>query len=215
MKIFVKMVKDELKDLGMADSIFDCKLKNVTIPLSEPSLNLFGTDFYDSSKEAWQYIYEILSTHDERGAQRANFYLAANKGEDSQLLSKVASGGEASRIMLALKKTLVVDSDTRTLVFDEIDSGISGRIADMVGSKLKNLSDNFQVICISHSPQVVVYARNHLSIRKVNIHNRTDVHILNLDKKQRTDEIARLLSGIKVTKTSLDHAYNLLQNNFE
>jgi DNA repair protein RecN (Recombination protein N) len=146
----------------------------------------------------------------EAGSERAEFYLAANKGEASLPLSKVASGGEVSRIMLALKKALVVGAETCVLVFDEIDTGISGRVADIVGQKISELAGFCQIICISHLPQVAAYADRHYIVKKIEGKDRTESTITQLSKSERLEEIARLLSGDKVTKASLDHAKSLV-----
>jgi DNA repair protein RecN (Recombination protein N) len=136
--------------------------------------------------------------------------LAANKGEVSLPLAKVASGGEVSRIMLALKKALVVGAETCVLVFDEIDTGISGRVADIVGQKIAELSGYCQILCISHLPQVAAYADRHYVVQKIEGKDRTESTIKNLSDADHLKEIARLLSGDKLTQASLDHAKNLV-----
>ncbi len=125
-------------------------------------------------------------------------------------LLRVASGGELSRIMLALKKALVADADTCVLVFDEIDTGISGRVADVVGKKMKSLASQFQVICISHLPQVAVYADTHFLVHKKSKTDRTQSTLRKLTSAESTAEIARLLSGSEVSKAGLMNAKALM-----
>ena len=126
-------------------------------------------------------------------------------------LAKVASGGELSRVMLALKKSLTVDAETCVLVFDEIDAGISGRVADVVGRKMRELADHFQVLCISHLPQVAVYADTHFLVEKSGKKSRTESSIRRLSKDESAKEIARLLSGSEVSSSSLANAKHLIQ----
>jgi len=117
--------------------------------------------------------------------------------------------------MLAIKRALVVGADTCVLVFDEIDTGISGRIADVVGQKIAELSGFCQVICISHLPQVAAYAKTHYIVEKSVRDSRTQSRIRSLSQSEHLDEIARLLSGDRVTKVSLSHAESLVAQALE
>jgi len=126
-------------------------------------------------------------------------------------LAKVASGGEMSRILLALKKAMAADAETCVLVFDEVDAGISGRVADVVGRKLKELADQLQVLCISHLPQVAAYARAHFLVTKQASKDRTSTTIVRLNEEERTAELARLLSGSEVSAVSLANARALVE----
>jgi DNA repair protein RecN (Recombination protein N) len=158
----------------------------------------------------WSKIDRQLSEITEKGTERAQFLLSANSGEMPHPLHKVASGGELSRIMLALKKAMVADAETCILVFDEIDSGISGRVADVVGRKLRELAGKFQIICISHLPQVAVYADTHFLVQKMQKTKRTESVIEKLSDEESAAEIARLLSGKEVSKSSLENAKALI-----
>jgi len=153
----------------------------------------------------------VLGSTGPEGAEKSRFLLAANRGESLLPLAKIASGGELSRIMLALKKALVADAETCVLVFDEIDAGISGRVADVVGRKMRELSEGFQVLCISHLPQVAVYADTHFLVSKSGNQSRTESTIDRLSESQSAAEIARLLSGDEVSTTSLANARSLLK----
>jgi DNA repair protein RecN (Recombination protein N) len=143
--------------------------------------------------------------------ERGQFLLAANKGEPLHPLQKIASGGEISRVILALKRSLAAGADSCLLVFDEIDTGISGRIADVVGQKIQELATRFQVICISHLAQVTAFADAHFLVRKHGSEDRIESQIIALDKKASEREIARLISGAEVTQASLNHAKQLLK----
>ena len=143
------------------------------------------------------------------GIDNIEFMISPNIGEDLRPLSKTASGGELSRIMLALKVILAKGDNMPVLVFDEIDSGIGGKAAETVGQKLKTLSSGHQVICITHLPQIASHASNHLKIEKKVIKKRTQVEIARIEKGERTEEIARMLSG-KISAASMKHAKEML-----
>jgi DNA repair protein RecN (Recombination protein N) len=145
-----------------------------------------------------------------RGAERGEFLLAANPGEPSRPLNRVASGGELSRVMLALHGAVDGAGDDRTIVFDEVDAGIGGRVANAVGARLARLARGNQVLCVTHLPQVAAFADRHLAVRKKVRGGRTNTEIEALDGKQRIDELARMLGGRQVTPTSRKHAAELL-----
>lgn len=146
-----------------------------------------------------------------RGIDRAEFYFSANVGETVRPLAKVASGGEASRLMLVLKTTASASEFPRTIVFDEIDTGIGGRVSEAVGAKLKKLSKTNQVLCVTHQPQIARFADAHLQVRKEVVANRTEVSIERLDRRGRVEEIARMLTGAEITETARRHARELLK----
>lgn len=146
-----------------------------------------------------------------RGTEDAEFLLSANPGESLRSLSRVASGGEMSRIMLALKSVLVSRGTTSTFVFDEVDTGVSGAVAEMVGEKLRELATHSQVITITHLPQVAVKAQRHFRIAKDSDADQTRTHVHQLDRRQRVAEIARLLGGIELTQAELEHAQTYLE----
>src|SRR5262249_39964130 len=117
-----------------------------------------------------------------RGVDQVEFYFSANVGEGVKPLVKVASGGEASRLMLVLKTVANASEFPRTIVFDEIDSGIGGRVSEAVGAKLKKLSDTNQVLCVTHQPQIARFADTHLTVQKEALSGRTAVNIQKLDR---------------------------------
>lgn len=148
---------------------------------------------------------------DEYGVDQLEFYISPNPGEDFKPLSKIASGGEISRIMLALKSILATVDEIPTLVFDEIDLGVSGRIAQAVGRSIHQLSKSHQILCITHLPQIASHGEAHFSVEKYVENGRTFTRIIPLSENQRVEEIARLMAGEKITETVLNSARQLLE----
>ncbi len=146
-----------------------------------------------------------------RGIDRVEFYFSANVGEGVRPLAKVASGGEASRLMLVLKTIANASEFPRTIVFDEIDTGIGGRVSEAVGVKLRKLSETNQVLCVTHQPQIARFADSHLLVRKEVVANRTEVCVEKLDRRSRVEEIARMLTGAEITETARRHAREMLR----
>ena len=146
------------------------------------------------------------------GIDRVEFYFSANVGEEVKPLARVASGGEASRLMLVLKTVSNASEFPRTIVFDEIDSGIGGRVSEAVGIKLKKLSETNQVLCVTHQPQIARFADNHLVVQKEAHDGRTLVNINKLDRAGRVEEIARMLTGAEITDSARRHARELLKH---
>lgn len=155
----------------------------------------------------------------EGGIDRAEYLISANPGEPLGPVEKIASGGELSRVMLALKATVEgvarpsSAAHVRTLIFDEIDSGIGGRAAEAVGRKLKDLARGNQVLCITHLPQIASFADLHYVVEKREAAGRTHTSIRRLTETERTEELARMLSGARLTETSRRHAQQLLKTN--
>ncbi|HUN54696.1 MAG TPA: DNA repair protein RecN [Smithella sp.] len=145
-----------------------------------------------------------------KGSDEIEFYLTANKGEESRPLSKVASGGELSRIILALKNVLSRTGSVSSIIFDEVDNGIGGAVAEIVGRKLKEVSANHQVVCITHLPQIACYGDRHMYVSKKVVKGRTVTSLEELDPQQRIEEISRMLGGIHVTQKTIEHAREML-----
>ena len=153
------------------------------------------------------------------GFDQVEYMISTNPGEPMHPLDQIASGGELSRVMLALKAS--VDAGTshkktgaqRTLIFDEIDTGIGGRAAEAVGNKLKSLSRSTQVLCVTHLPQIATFADHHYLIEKKKAGDRTKTTVREILGDERTEEVARMLSGAKVSDTSLRHAEQMLKSN--
>ncbi len=149
-----------------------------------------------------------------RGVEQARFLVAPNRGEEAKPLDRIASGGELSRIALALKTCLLHSGKAgggRTLVFDEVDTGIGGSAADGVARRLKLLSSENQVLCVTHLPQVACYAAHHYRVEKAEAGGRTTARIEELDEEARRREIGRMLSGNRVTAEALSHADQMIR----
>ena len=144
------------------------------------------------------------------GCDCVEFLICTNKGEGVKPLHKIASGGELSRVMLAIKSVLADKDDVDTLIFDEIDSGISGRAAGKVGQRLKLVADNSQVVCVTHLAQIAACAQNHLYIEKKTEMDRTYTSVTALSYEDRIHEIARIMSGTEITENLYNSAKELL-----
>ena len=161
--------------------------------------------------------FEVQVTTDETdikrtGIDHVEFYFSANVGEDVKPLARVASGGEASRLMLVLKTVSNSLEFPRTIVFDEIDAGIGGRVSEAVGMKLKKLSQTNQVLCVTHQPQIARFADSHLVVQKEFADGRTHVNVNKLDRAGRVEELARMLTGAEITDSARRHARELLKH---
>jgi DNA repair protein RecN (Recombination protein N) len=184
-------LEKELSELGMTQARF-----SVTVQLIEDEKGLY-------QEEGKHYRL------DENGINQVEFLFSANPGEEPKPLRKVASGGELSRIMLALKS--ITSSRIPILVFDEIDLGIGGKVAESVGKKLSKLSNHSQVICITHLAQIAKYANAHFRVSKTTKKGRTRTALEQLAESERVDEIARMLAGEKISKTTISHAREMLK----
>jgi DNA repair protein RecN (Recombination protein N) len=193
-KILAKKVEKELATLKMAQAIFAISLKS--IPFEE------NTSIHLKTKD---------QTINETGIDRATFLIAPNVGEDLKPLSSIASGGELSRVILAIKAILAETQSVETIIFDEVDAGIGGGVAEVVGKKLALLANYHQVICITHLPQIAKFGDHHFRISKQVSRGRTKTTILPLGKEERLKEIARMLGGEKITRATRDHARELLE----
>ena len=145
------------------------------------------------------------------GADSVAFYMSANAGEDLKPLSKVASGGELARIMLAMKNVLAEKDQVNTLIFDEVDTGVSGRAAQKVAEKLRSVAEHKQVLCVTHLPQLAALAQNHLLIAKEERDGRTYTTVTPLDIEGRKRELARIIGGANITETTLKSAEEMLR----
>lgn len=153
---------------------------------------------------------EIIKTdrYDKNGRDKIEFYIRTNIGEDKKELNKIASGGEMSRIMLAIKTVLANTDETPIMIFDEIDTGISGKAAKAVSQKLKLIGNNHQVICITHQPSIAAKGDHNYFISKKTVNERTHTEIKKLDEKEIISEIARIANG-DITEIALKSAYEL------
>ena len=183
-----KKVETELSHLGMKKTTFTVKITQ------EP-----GGDTFDGLKLG------------PLGADRVEFLISPNPGEEPKALARIVSGGELSRIMLALKTILVEGDSIPTLVFDEVDAGIGGAVAEEVGKKLKRVASKRQVFCITHLPQIASMAGSHYGVTKSIKKERTNTEVRLLDKQDRVDEIARMLGGKTITEATIKHAEEMIE----
>ncbi|WP_144476414.1 DNA repair protein RecN [Cytobacillus oceanisediminis] len=180
-KKLTKLIHKELKELYMEKAVFELKI--------------------DSDLDAFH----------KNGADKVEFYISTNPGEPLKPLSKVASGGELSRIMLALKSIFSKHQGVTSIIFDEVDTGVSGRVAQSIAEKIYNVSTGSQVLCISHLPQVAAMADTHLYIAKVIKNGRTKTSVTPLSSSDKVKEIGRMISGVEITELTKQHAEELLQ----
>ncbi len=180
-KKLTKLIHKELKELYMEKAVFELKI--------DSNLDVFHKN----------------------GADKVEFYISTNPGEPLKPLSKVASGGELSRIMLALKSIFSKHQGVTSIIFDEVDTGVSGRVAQSIAEKIYNVSTGSQVLCISHLPQVAAMADTHLYIAKVIKSGRTKTSVTPLSSSEKVKEIGRMISGVEITELTKQHAEELLQ----
>lgn len=182
-----KAVEDELNQLDMAGTGFEVR-------------------FYDKGHEESNDCSDPLNGVGPEGRDKIEFLISPNVGEELRPLARIASGGELSRIMLSLKTILAKKSSVETVIFDEVDSGIGGATAEIVGEKLRALSRYHQILCITHLPQIACKGDNHYLVKKYVKDDRTQTEIAELDKDDRIKEIARLLGGKIITDQAIAHA---------
>jgi DNA repair protein RecN (Recombination protein N) len=182
---FARDLERLLADLAMPQARFEVRFNAAPLP-----------------EEAWT----------ERGIDQGEFFLSPNPGEDLRPLARIVSGGELSRIMLALKTMSIDDTENKTLIFDEVDAGIGGRVADVVGSRLGMLGDRSQVLCITHLPQIAARATTHFRIDKAVRRERTVTSVQRLDLPGRIEEIGRMIGGTSVTDSVRASARELLSH---
>ena len=186
-KKITKELKETLNDLVILNADFEIRFSD------DMPKNIFDTTFFN-----------------EDGIDNIDFYISTNIGEPLKQLSKTASGGEMSRVMLAFKSIFVRSNQISTIIFDEIDTGISGYIAKKIANKIQEISKISQVISITHIPQVVATGKNHISVRKHIKDKQTKITVKYLDYQERVEEIAKMISADKLTSASMESAKELL-----
>ena len=147
---------------------------------------------------------------DASGMDEVRFLMSANVGEELRPIQKIASGGELARIMLAMKNVFSQQEEIGTMVFDEVDTGVSGRAAQKVAEKMARISRRKQVLCVTHLPQIAAMADTHFSVEKGVSGGRTFTKVQELTRQQRREELARLTGGLQISQTMLDGAEELL-----
>jgi DNA repair protein RecN (Recombination protein N) len=199
--VLARALSDERRKKAL---VLDKKIKETLEFLDMPKV-VFYTNVEEIADEKGR---PILS---ENGINNGIFYMSANEGLDPQPLSKIASGGELSRVMLAVKSVLAAKEDTQGLIFDEIDSGVSGKTARKIGLKMKELSKNVQIITVTHSAQIASLADRHYLISKSNEGGVTTSSVESLDYDGRIKELSRILGGLKVSESQRKAAIDMLQ----
>ena len=192
-KRFKKEMEKDVKGLGMPETIFEVRFLEAPETEDDPPFHLGGRTLTAS------------------GMDQIEFYFSPNPGEPPKPLAKIASGGELSRLMLAIKSLVLTPGDIPTLLFDEVDAGIGGGVAEIVGKKLKQVASAHQVICVTHLPQIAALADSHHVVRKVVSKGRTVTTVEKLKEPQRVDEVARMLGGLKITDKTRRHAEEMVR----
>jgi len=190
-----KSIETSLKELGIVNGVFETRITQREMSNNE---ELYANI---SRKKV------LLTSY---GFEEIEFFVSTNKGEEPKPMIDVASGGEVSRIMLSLKSSLAKADTTPVLIFDEVDVGVSGRIAQAVGKNLKSLSTHHHVIAITHLPQIAGLADAHFVVEKIENGKRTATSTRKLNDKERVIEVAKLMSGEKVTDAALKSAKELM-----
>ncbi len=192
-KALAAKVEKQLSSLKMSQTEFEVSLTQTPEDRSaDPHLNVNGHTLTDT------------------GIDRLAFMIAPNVGEALKPLAQIASGGELSRVVLALKSILAASDSVESIVFDEVDAGIGGGVAEVVGKQLFHLARHNQVICITHLPQIAKFGDHHFKVMKAVSKGRTRTSLAALDRPQRINEIARMLGGEKITPATLEHAREML-----
>ena len=205
----LKKEKSELVGQYFQDSE---RLSEIREKIAENLQNTVDVQLDDLNMENAKFKVEITKTQEITiyGIDNAEFMIAANLGETFKPLAKIASGGEISRIMLALKTVFSAVDNISVLIFDEIDTGISGETVRRVAEKLRELSKNTQIICVTHSPQIAGKAQQQFFIKKEIENNFTETKVHELNTEERIREIARIISGDNITEASINHAKEIM-----
>ena len=205
----LKIQKKELVDQYFQDSE---RLSKIRIKIAENLQNTVDIQLSDLNMENAKFKVEIIKKEEitAHGTDNAEFLITTNVGETFKPLAKIASGGEISRIMLALKSVFSEVDNISVLIFDEIDTGISGETVRRVAEKLRELSRNTQIICVTHSPQIAGKAQQQFFIKKEIENNFTETKVRELNTEERIREIARIISGDNITEASVSHAKEIM-----
>ncbi len=226
---YYEKIKTELNELLNRDEILQVKERKVLE--MEEILNELATELSNVRKVAAHELseaimaelrelhmekakfivnFDVLPYFDANGKDQVIFYISTNVGEPPKSLPKIASGGELSRMMLALKTIFSSSNGVTSIIFDEVDTGVSGRVAQAIAEKIAAISINSQVLCISHLPQVAAMADHHYFIKKEVEHDRTFTSLAEIDTRARIEEVSRMMSGAEITDLTLQHATELL-----
>jgi len=192
-----KQIEDELSKLGIPHANFEVRVDWMVT----------------SESQGWITVDGQPVECTEHGCDEIRLYISTNKGEEPKPLAKIASGGEISRVMLALKSIIAREQSLPVMIFDEIDTGISGEISEKVGRTMRRLSERCQIIAITHQPQIASQAHKHYKVQKVEQEGRTVSRIIPLDENEHVTEVATLMSGEDITEAALESAQELINKN--
>jgi DNA repair protein RecN (Recombination protein N) len=192
-KRFKKEMEKEAKQLGMPDTVFDVHFLDLTDAEDDPPFVLGGKKL------------------GEQGSDQVEFYFSPNRGEPPKPLARIASGGELSRLMLAIKSLALTAGGGLTLLFDEVDAGVGGSVAEIVGKKLRQVSAVHQILCVTHLPQIAALADSHHIVRKEVVKDRTSATVDKLKGGERIEEVARMLGGVKISERARRHAEEMVR----
>lgn len=225
---FLDTARDELENIELSDvkireleneigkihNILDdmaSELSSKRIKASEKFVQAVCDElkFLDMANVNMSYLHQIVELN-RTGKDHIQFLISTNPGEEPRPLAKIASGGELSRIMLSIKNVLAGKDDIDTLIFDEVDTGVSGRAAQKIGLKLRSASVGRQILCVTHLAQIAALADNHMLIKKQVIDSRTFTEVLPLDREGRKQELARIMGGEQITPLLLENAEEML-----
>ena len=196
-KRFKREMEKEVKTLGMPQTEFEVRFPEPEDKEDAPPFDVGGKRISAS------------------GVDAVEFYFSPNPGEPPKPLARIASGGELSRLMLAIKSLVLGPGDISTLLFDEVDAGIGGGVAEIVGKKLKTVAAAHQVICVTHLPQIAALADSHHVVHKEVVKGHTATTVKELNDEERVDEVARMLGGIKITDKTRKHAEEMVRGNMK
>jgi DNA repair protein RecN (Recombination protein N) len=192
-KRFKKEMEKEAKQLGMPDTVFEVHFLDLADAEDAPPFVIAGKKL------------------GALGSDQVEFYFSPNRGEPPKPLARIASGGELSRLMLAIKSLALTAGGSPTLLFDEVDAGIGGSVAEIVGKKLKQVAASHQILCVTHLPQIAALADSHHIVRKEVVKDRTSTTVNKLKEGERIEEVARMLGGIKITERTRRHAEEMVK----
>ncbi|MFB5087838.1 DNA repair protein RecN [Psychrobacillus sp. PGGUH221] len=204
-------IKQIEKDLELEAKDLTDKRKIAAKQLSKAIMEQLKELYMEKATFSVMFHEHANTTYNENGIDDLSFYISTNVGEPLKALTKIASGGELSRMMLALKSIFSKHQGITSIIFDEVDTGVSGRVAQAIAEKIAGIATDSQVLCISHLPQVAAMADQHLMIKKIVSKNRTYTNLEEVVDDQRAEELSRMMSGAEITSTTLQHSKELLK----
>lgn len=199
--------KEEKRLATLSEKLTE-KRRKIALDLEKNILKELKSLYMENTQ--FKVVFDTTDSYQLTGKDKVEFFISANVGEELKPLTKVVSGGELSRVMLAIKTIFSKSQGITSIVFDEVDTGVSGRVAQAIAEKIHEIGKNSQVLCITHLPQVAAISDTHYYIQKEIKNNRTETSVRELSENQRINEIARMLSGAEVTPLTLEHAKELL-----